>query len=87
MNVSVNDDVQLQKAEHAWKPGMKRETLAEDLETQKTQVRSYAKPLPIQYWNTECQKCFHPGVERSVWFVLCLLKSACLALPETCALL
>ncbi|XP_060766148.1 eukaryotic translation initiation factor 4 gamma 3 isoform X3 [Neoarius graeffei] len=34
MNVSVIDEVQLQKAENAWKPGMKRETLSEDLETQ-----------------------------------------------------
>lgn len=38
MNVSVNDEVQLKKAENAWKPGMKREDAAEDSESQKTQV-------------------------------------------------
>lgn len=38
MNVSVNDDVQLKKAENAWKPGMKRESAIEEPETQKTQV-------------------------------------------------
>lgn len=38
MNVSVNDDVQLKKAENAWKPGMKRESIAEDTKAQKTQV-------------------------------------------------
>lgn len=40
MNVVVNDDVQLKKAENAWKPGMKRESLAEDPEIQKTQART-----------------------------------------------
>lgn len=38
MNVVVNDDVQLKKAENAWKPGLKREGLAEDPEIQKTQA-------------------------------------------------
>lgn len=38
MNVVVNDDVQLKKAENAWKPGLKRESLAEDPEIQKTQA-------------------------------------------------
>lgn len=38
MNVSVNDDVQLKKAENAWKPGLKRETAVEDPEVVKTQV-------------------------------------------------
>lgn len=52
MNVSVKDDVQLQKAENAWKPGMKRETLTEDLETQKTQVDTCDNLLAIQYWNS-----------------------------------
>uniref|UniRef100_A0A3Q0S187 Eukaryotic translation initiation factor 4 gamma 3 n=1 Tax=Amphilophus citrinellus TaxID=61819 RepID=A0A3Q0S187_AMPCI len=56
MNVSVNDDVQLKKAEHAWKPGMKREGLAEDAETQKTQelfrkVRSILNKLTPQKFN------------------------------------
>ncbi|XP_030584963.1 eukaryotic translation initiation factor 4 gamma 3 isoform X2 [Archocentrus centrarchus] len=56
MNVSVNDDVQLKKAEHAWKPGMKRESLAEDAETQKTQelfrkVRSILNKLTPQKFN------------------------------------
>lgn len=40
MNVVVNDDVQLKKSENAWKPGMKRESLAEDPEIQKTQAGS-----------------------------------------------
>lgn len=38
MNVTVNDDVQLKKAENAWKPGMKRESPPEDLDAQKTQA-------------------------------------------------
>lgn len=38
MNVSVNDDVQLKKAENAWKPGLKRENAVEDPEVVKTQV-------------------------------------------------
>lgn len=49
MNVSVIHEVQLQKAENAWKPGMKRESLPEDLETQKTQVDTPNKLLVIQY--------------------------------------
>ncbi|KAI1890557.1 hypothetical protein AGOR_G00154910 [Albula goreensis] len=53
MNVSVNDDVQLKKAENAWKPGMKREGLGDDPETQKTQelfrkVRSILNKLTPQ---------------------------------------
>ncbi|KAM9444218.1 eukaryotic translation initiation factor 4 gamma 3 [Clarias gariepinus] len=53
MNVSVIDDVQLQKAENAWKPGLKRETHAEDLDSQKTQdlfrkVRSILNKLTPQ---------------------------------------
>uniref|UniRef100_A0A8B9GRP3 Eukaryotic translation initiation factor 4 gamma, 3a n=1 Tax=Astyanax mexicanus TaxID=7994 RepID=A0A8B9GRP3_ASTMX len=53
MNVSVNDDVQLKKAENAWKPGMKREAATEDQETQKTQdvlkkVRSILNKLTPQ---------------------------------------
>ncbi|XP_066527180.1 eukaryotic translation initiation factor 4 gamma 3 isoform X2 [Hoplias malabaricus] len=53
MNVSVNDDVQLKKAENAWKPGMKRETVTDDPETLKTQellrrVRSILNKLTPQ---------------------------------------
>uniref|UniRef100_A0A669EZ77 Eukaryotic translation initiation factor 4 gamma 3 n=1 Tax=Oreochromis niloticus TaxID=8128 RepID=A0A669EZ77_ORENI len=56
MNVVVNDDVQLKKAENAWKPGMKRESLAEDPEIQKTQelfrkVRSILNKLTPQKFN------------------------------------
>lgn len=48
MNVSVIDDVQLQKAENAWKPGLKRETHAEDLDSQKTQVDSCIELLELK---------------------------------------
>ncbi|XP_017305983.1 eukaryotic translation initiation factor 4 gamma 3 isoform X2 [Ictalurus punctatus] len=56
MNVSVIHEVQLQKAENAWKPGMKRESLPEDLETQKTQdlfrkVRSILNKLTPQMFS------------------------------------
>ncbi|KAI5095655.1 eukaryotic translation initiation factor 4 gamma 3 isoform X5, partial [Silurus meridionalis] len=56
MNVSVNDEVQLKKAENAWKPGMKRENAAEDPEAQKTQelfrrVRSILNKLTPQMFN------------------------------------
>ncbi|XP_014872728.1 eukaryotic translation initiation factor 4 gamma 3 isoform X10 [Poecilia latipinna] len=56
VNVSVNDDVQLKKSENAWKPGMKREGLPEDPETQKTQelfrkVRSILNKLTPQKFN------------------------------------
>lgn len=56
MNVSVNDDVQLKKAENAWKPGMKREELPEDPETLKTRelfrkVRSILNKLTPQKFN------------------------------------
>uniref|UniRef100_A0A3Q3B1S4 Eukaryotic translation initiation factor 4 gamma, 3a n=1 Tax=Kryptolebias marmoratus TaxID=37003 RepID=A0A3Q3B1S4_KRYMA len=56
MNVSVNDDVQLKKAPNAWKPGMKRESQAEDTEAQKTQelfkkVRSILNKLTPQKFN------------------------------------
>ncbi|XP_036388416.1 eukaryotic translation initiation factor 4 gamma 3 isoform X4 [Megalops cyprinoides] len=56
MNVSVNDEVQLKKAENAWKPGMKRESGADDPETQKTQelfrkVRSILNKLTPQMFN------------------------------------
>ncbi|KAJ8360467.1 hypothetical protein SKAU_G00169920 [Synaphobranchus kaupii] len=52
MNVSVND-VQLKKAENAWKPGMKREGPGDDPETKKTQelfrkVRSILNKLTPQ---------------------------------------
>lgn len=36
--MSVNDDIQLKKAENAWKPGMKREGQSEETEAQKTQA-------------------------------------------------
>ncbi|XP_049327748.1 eukaryotic translation initiation factor 4 gamma 3 isoform X2 [Astyanax mexicanus] len=57
MNVSVNDDVQLKKAENAWKPGMKREAATEDQETQKTQdvlkkVRSILNKLTPQMFTS-----------------------------------
>ncbi|XP_060794244.1 eukaryotic translation initiation factor 4 gamma 3 isoform X5 [Neoarius graeffei] len=56
MNVSVNDEVQLKKAENAWKPGMKRENTTEDPETQKTQelfrkVRSILNKLTPQMFS------------------------------------
>lgn len=56
MNVSVNDDVQLKKAENAWKPGMKREGVAEEPDTQQTQelfrkVRSILNKLTPQMFN------------------------------------
>nr|XP_020468082.1 eukaryotic translation initiation factor 4 gamma 3 [Monopterus albus] len=56
MNVSVNDDVQLKKSENAWKPGLKREGLAEDPEIQRTQelfrkVRSILNKLTPQKFN------------------------------------
>ncbi|KAJ8257798.1 hypothetical protein GJAV_G00189860 [Gymnothorax javanicus] len=56
MNVSVNDEVQLNKAEHAWKPGMKREAGAEDPDSQRTQelfrkVRSILNKLTPQMFN------------------------------------
>ncbi|XP_035760540.1 eukaryotic translation initiation factor 4 gamma 3 isoform X6 [Neolamprologus brichardi] len=56
MNVVVNDDVQLKKSENAWKPGMKRESLAEDPEIQRTQelfrkVRSILNKLTPQKFN------------------------------------
>ncbi|TSM04816.1 Eukaryotic translation initiation factor 4 gamma 3 [Bagarius yarrelli] len=55
-NVSVNDDVQLKKAENAWKPGMKRESIVEDPETIKTQelfrkVRSILNKLTPQMFS------------------------------------
>ncbi|XP_062317767.1 eukaryotic translation initiation factor 4 gamma 3 isoform X5 [Osmerus eperlanus] len=56
MNVSVNDEVQLKKAEHAWKPGMKREGPSDDPEIIKTQelfrkVRSILNKLTPQMFN------------------------------------
>ncbi|XP_035385939.1 eukaryotic translation initiation factor 4 gamma 3-like [Electrophorus electricus] len=54
-NVSVNDEVQLKKAENAWKPGMKREN-TQNPQTQKTQelfqkVRSILNKLTPQMFN------------------------------------
>ncbi|XP_051957506.1 eukaryotic translation initiation factor 4 gamma 3 isoform X1 [Xyrauchen texanus] len=56
VNVSVNDDIQLKKAENAWKPGMKRESLTEEPEAIKTQelfrkVRSILNKLTPQMFN------------------------------------
>lgn len=38
MNVPMIDEVKLQKAENAWKPGSKRECVVDDPETMKTKV-------------------------------------------------
>ncbi|XP_052465573.1 eukaryotic translation initiation factor 4 gamma 3 isoform X1 [Carassius gibelio] len=56
VNVSVNDDVQLKKAENAWKPGMKKENVTDDPEAVKTQelfrkVRSILNKLTPQMFN------------------------------------
>uniref|UniRef100_H3CBX3 Eukaryotic translation initiation factor 4 gamma 3 n=1 Tax=Tetraodon nigroviridis TaxID=99883 RepID=H3CBX3_TETNG len=56
MNLSVNDDVQLKKSENAWKPGLKRESSADDPEVLKTQelfrkVRSILNKLTPQKFN------------------------------------
>ncbi|KAG7478452.1 hypothetical protein MATL_G00080790 [Megalops atlanticus] len=53
MNVSVNDEVQLKRAENAWKPGIKREAGGDDPEAEKTQelfrkVRSILNKLTPQ---------------------------------------
>ncbi|XP_043080532.1 eukaryotic translation initiation factor 4 gamma 3 isoform X1 [Puntigrus tetrazona] len=55
-NVSVNDEVQLRTTENAWKPGLKRENVIDDSETQKTQelfrkVRSILNKLTPQMFN------------------------------------
>ncbi|XP_051515924.1 eukaryotic translation initiation factor 4 gamma 3-like isoform X4 [Myxocyprinus asiaticus] len=55
-NVSVNDEVQLRTAENAWKPGLKRESVIEDPESQKTQelfrkVRSILNKLTPQMFS------------------------------------
>ncbi|KAJ8332711.1 hypothetical protein SKAU_G00425000 [Synaphobranchus kaupii] len=56
MNISVNDEVQLKKAENAWKPGMKREGVADAPDTNRTQdlfrkVRSILNKLTPQMFN------------------------------------
>uniref|UniRef100_A0A8C2IXB4 Eukaryotic translation initiation factor 4 gamma, 3a n=1 Tax=Cyprinus carpio TaxID=7962 RepID=A0A8C2IXB4_CYPCA len=56
VNVSVNDDVQLKKAENAWKPGMKKENVTDDPEALKTQelfrkVRSILNKLTPQMFH------------------------------------
>ncbi|XP_077386663.1 eukaryotic translation initiation factor 4 gamma 3 isoform X1 [Festucalex cinctus] len=53
MSVPVNDDVKLQKAENAWKPGSKRESVVDDPEMLRTQelfrkVRSILNKLTPQ---------------------------------------
>lgn len=44
LNVSANEEVQLKKAENAWKPGMKRAGPSDDPEVITTQVGG-AKPF------------------------------------------
>lgn len=61
MNVVVNDDVQLKKAENAWKPGLKREGLAEDPEIQKTQ----AGPN-ISYTDSKTRKITHKRIQQKL---------------------
>uniref|UniRef100_A0A8C1U7A3 Eukaryotic translation initiation factor 4 gamma, 3a n=1 Tax=Cyprinus carpio TaxID=7962 RepID=A0A8C1U7A3_CYPCA len=56
VNVSVIDDVQLKKAENAWKPGMKRESAMDDPEALRTQelfrrVRSILNKLTPQMFH------------------------------------
>ncbi|XP_068598109.1 eukaryotic translation initiation factor 4 gamma 3 [Brachionichthys hirsutus] len=56
VNVSVNNEVQLQKSDNAWKPGMKREGPTEDSDSEKTQVlfrkvRSILNKLTPQKFN------------------------------------
>uniref|UniRef100_A0A671TA65 Eukaryotic translation initiation factor 4 gamma 3-like n=1 Tax=Sinocyclocheilus anshuiensis TaxID=1608454 RepID=A0A671TA65_9TELE len=56
VNVSVNDDVKLKKAENAWKPGMKRENVMDDPEALRTQelfrrVRSILNKLTPQMFH------------------------------------
>ncbi|XP_073731303.1 eukaryotic translation initiation factor 4 gamma 3 isoform X3 [Misgurnus anguillicaudatus] len=56
MNLSVNEEVQLKTTENAWKPGMKRDSVAEDPEILKTQelfrkVRSILNKLTPQMFN------------------------------------
>nr|XP_033777586.1 eukaryotic translation initiation factor 4 gamma 3 isoform X2 [Geotrypetes seraphini] len=56
MNISVGDDVHLKKAENAWKPSLKRDSLTEDPENIKTQelfrkVRSILNKLTPQMFN------------------------------------
>ncbi|XP_072569528.1 eukaryotic translation initiation factor 4 gamma 3 isoform X3 [Paramormyrops kingsleyae] len=55
-NVSVNDEVQLKKAENAWKPGVKREGPADEPDALRTQdlfrkVRSILNKLTPQMFN------------------------------------
>uniref|UniRef100_A0A672M5Z4 Eukaryotic translation initiation factor 4 gamma 3 n=1 Tax=Sinocyclocheilus grahami TaxID=75366 RepID=A0A672M5Z4_SINGR len=56
VNVSVTDDIQLKKAENAWKPGMKKENVTDDPEALKTQelfrkVRSILNKLTPQMFH------------------------------------
>uniref|UniRef100_A0A671N494 Eukaryotic translation initiation factor 4 gamma 3-like n=1 Tax=Sinocyclocheilus anshuiensis TaxID=1608454 RepID=A0A671N494_9TELE len=56
VNVSVTDDVQLKKADNAWKPGMKKENVTDDPEALKTQelfrkVRSILNKLTPQMFH------------------------------------
>ncbi|XP_062254198.1 eukaryotic translation initiation factor 4 gamma 3-like [Platichthys flesus] len=56
MSLSLHDDVQLRKSENAWKPGMKRESLPAEPESNKTQdlfkkVRSILNKLTPEKFN------------------------------------
>ncbi|XP_063798132.1 eukaryotic translation initiation factor 4 gamma 3 isoform X2 [Pseudophryne corroboree] len=56
MNISVTDDVHLKKSENAWKPTVKRDSLADDPENIRTQalfrkVRSILNKLTPQMFN------------------------------------
>ncbi|XP_041427732.1 eukaryotic translation initiation factor 4 gamma 3 isoform X7 [Xenopus laevis] len=56
MNISVSDDIHLKKAENAWKPNVKRESLPEDPDSIRTQalfrkVRSILNKLTPQMFN------------------------------------
>ncbi|XP_041425848.1 eukaryotic translation initiation factor 4 gamma 3 isoform X14 [Xenopus laevis] len=56
MNIAVSDDVHLKKAENAWKPNVKRESLPEDPDSIRTQalfrkVRSILNKLTPQMFN------------------------------------
>ncbi len=58
VNVSVNNDIQLKKAENAWKPGMKRESVMDDSEALRTQVciPALLLLLSISVWNIHSKR-------------------------------
>lgn len=65
-NVSVNDEVQLKKAENAWKPGMKRDGPADDPETLRTQVSHLPPPRGAR-------PCFRSSAEADGTAAFCPL--------------